>query len=218
MDRWDANGRQGGIRAVIDGVVRIPTGLPRDPYDPLSLGTTSGQADVGLGLAADLGTGAFGARIRASYLVQLAATVEHRLTPVAMPVDPSAPIASLNWNPGDVLQLGLRPFVRLAPGLAIQIGVDYLRHGRDSYAYASQADAIPGLDPTLREAGTERDAWVVGGGITYSTPSAADPRATGLPVEAYWTYEGVAASSKGVVPKSRGVRFGARLYFRLWGR
>lgn len=211
-DRWDREGREGGFRAVLGGMVRVPTGLPRDPYDPLSIGTTSGQTDLGLGLVADWGSGSVGARLTAGYTMQLAATVDHRATSPRTPLDLAAPIASVNWNPGDVLHLGVRPFFRLAPGFAVQLGITYFRHGKDGY----QSDS-PGIDTSLMEEGTERAALVFGGGVSYSSPSAADPRADGLPVEAYWTYQGVVASNKGVVPKVRGVRFGLRLYFGLWG-
>ena len=199
------------FRAALGGMVRLAAGIPRDPYDPLSIGTTAGQTDLAVGLVADWGSGSVGARFTAGYTMQLAATVEHRATSPVTPLDLSAPIVTADWNPGDVIHLGVRPFFRIAEAFAVQLGIAYYRHGRDSYESTS-----PGVDPSIMEEGTKRDAWVFGGGMTYSSPSAADPRAKGLPVEAYWTYEGVVASSKGVVPKVRGVRFGLRLYFGLW--
>ena len=211
-NRWDREGHPGGFRAALGGLVRLAAGLPRDPYDPLSIGTTTGQTDLAVGLVADWGSGSVGARFTAGYTVQLAATVEHRATSPVTPLDLGAQTVTVDWNPGDVVHLGVRPFFRLAQPFAVQVGLTYYRHGRDSYQSTS-----PGVDPSIMEEGTKRDAWVFGGGMTYSSPSAADPRAKGLPVEAYWTYEGVVASNKGVVPKVRGVRFGLRLYFGLWG-
>ncbi len=216
MDKWDRNGALGGIRTAVGALVRLPTGEPRNIYDPLDLGTGTGQTDLALGAVVDWGAGNWGVRLTGGYTIQFAATVQQAVRSPETPIEP-APITNLQWTPGNVLHLGARPFFRLAKAFALQVGATYRVHSEDHYEYATAADAIPGLDPAIMSQGTSTSSLMFGGGISYSSPSAADPHGKGLPVEAHWTYEAVVASSKGIVPKSTMMRVGLRLYFGLWG-
>ncbi len=216
-DRWDPNDALGGIRTAVGALLRLPTGEPKDPYDPLDLGTGSGQTDLALGAVLDWGAGNWGVRFTGGYTIQFPATVQRAVRSPETPTDRTAPVANLRWSPGNILHLGARPFFRLATAFAIQLGASYRVHAEDRFEYATSADVIPGLDPVIMSEGTSTSALVLGGGVTYSSPSAANPRGKGLPVEAHWTFEGVVASSKGLVPKTTTVSLGLRLYFNLWG-
>jgi hypothetical protein len=217
LDRWDRDEGLGGIRLGVSAQARLPTGQPKDPYDPLDIGTGTGQTDVSLGAVFDWGAGRWGARLTGSYTLRSGATVERPVRSPREPTNFAAPITVVTWSPGSVVQLGARPFFRLAPAIALQAGVIYRRHAVDDFQYASPADAIPGLDPAIMADGTQRDMVIIGGGISYSSPSASDPLGKGLPIEATWTYEQVVSSGTGVVPKNIIVRGGIRLYFNLWG-
>jgi len=216
IDRWDRNDALGGIRTAVGGLVRLPTGEPRNLYDPLDLGTGSGQMDVALGAVLDWGAGNWGVRFTGGYTIQFSATVQQAVRSPETPIEP-APVTNLLWTPGNVLHVGARPFFRLARAFALQLGATYRVHSEDRFEYATAGDAIPGLDPAIMSQGTANSSLAFGGGVSYSSPSAADPRGQGLPIEAHWTYEAVVASSKGLVPKSTTMRLGLRLYFGLWG-
>jgi len=215
IDRWDRNEALGGIRTAVGALIRLPTGEPRNIYDPLDLGTGTGQTDLALGAVLDWGAGNWGVRFTGGYTIQFAATVEQAVRSPETPIEP-APIANLRWMPGNVLHLGARPFFRLARAFALQLGATYRVHSEDRYQYATAGDSIPGLDPAIMSQGTSSSSLVFSGGVSYSSPSAADPRGKGLPVEAHWTYQAVVASSKGLVPKTTTMRVGLRLYFGLW--
>ena len=215
-DRWDRNDALGGIRTAVGVMLRLPTGEPRDPYDPLDLGTGSGQTDLALAAVFDWGAGDWGVRFTGGYTIQFSATVQRAVRSPQTPTDRAAPTANVRWSPGNVIHLGARPFFRLAKAFAIQLGASYRVHAEDRFEYATSGDVIPGLDPAIMSQGTSTSALVFGGGVSYSSPSASDPRGKGLPVEAHWTWEGVVASSKGLVPKTTMMRLGLRLYFGLW--
>lgn len=215
IDRWDRNETLGGIRTAVGALIRLPTGEPKNLYDPLDLGTGTGQTDLALGAVLDWGAGNWGVRFTGGYTIQFAATVEQAVRSPETPIEP-APIANLRWMPGNVLHLGARPFFRLARAFALQLGATYRVHSEDRYQYATAGDSIPGLDPAIMSQGTSSSSLVFSGGVSYSSPSAADPRGKGLPVEAHWTYQVVVASSKGLVPKTTTMRVGLRLYFGLW--
>lgn len=216
MDQWDRNDVLGGIRTAIGALIRLPTGDTKDPYDPLDLGTGSGQTDLALGAVLDWGAGNWGVRFTGGYTIQFPGTVQRAVRSPETPIEP-APVANLRWTPGNVLHVGARPFFRLARAFALQLGATYRMHAEDRYEYATSGDAIPGLDPAIMSQGTSTSSLMFGGGVSYSSPSATDPRGKGLPVEAHWTYEKVVSSSKGLVPETSVVRLGLRLYLRLWG-
>lgn len=228
-DRWDRAGRSGrgsggsgghlgGSRIAIIARVRLPTGLAGDPNDPLSIGTGTGQTDVSLGLVGDWGSGNWGVRLAGTYTLRSAATIRAAIRSPRTPLDFAPPTANVRWTPGNAFHLTAQPFFRLAPALALRATVSYGSLAEDGFAYASPADAVPGVDPSVMADGTSRNSWTVGGGLTYSSPSTADPRGgRGLPVEAHISYRGIAGSGRGVVPKRRGVVVGLRFYFRLWG-
>lgn len=215
-DGWDQGERLGGFRAALGAMVRLPTGETKDPMDPLEPGTGSGQTDIALGAVADLGSGNLGIRFAAGYTIQLPGTVPRFVRSPMDPTDFTAPVANMRWTPGNILHLGARPFFRVARAFAFQLSASYRVKGEDRYEYASDADVVTGLDPAILSEGTASNVLLVGGGVSYSAPSASDPRATGLPVEAYWSYSRTIRSSKGLVPKGSDMSLGLRVYFGLW--
>jgi hypothetical protein len=169
---------------------------------------------VELDAALDLGRGAIGARATARYTLQLASTRDTRVQSPADPPDPTAPIASVNLDPGDEFAFGIRPFLRLAPGLALTGRVEYLSRGEDAATYEDAG--IPGLDASVLTVGTRRTALVVGGGVSYVSPLA-QARPSPRPVDAFLEVVGVANSKEGLVPATIAVNLGLRIRFRVWG-
>ena len=112
--------------------------------------------------------------------------------------------------------LAIRPFFRLARSFALIGSLERWSKGVDEVAYASDADAIPGVEPSVLALDTDASATVVSVGVTYSNPGALRPGGTGLPVDAGWTYERVVSASGGIVPDVHRVRARLRLYFNVW--
>ena len=60
------------------------------------------------------------------------------------------------------------------------------------------AAAIPGVSASELAVGTDVSATVLGGGISYAPTAKAGGK---VPLDAFWLYESVVASSGGIVPK-----------------
>jgi hypothetical protein len=217
LDHWDRPGNPGGIRAYLQVMARLPTGYRPPSRDLIGLGTGDRQPDVAVGITTDVGRGPIGARFEASYTEQLASTFETRVTTPSRPIPFANRRASVKWDPGNILRVSVQPYFALTRTLAIQGKLTHWTRGEDSYEYATSGDSIAGVSATELSLDGKVDATVVGGGITYRSPSATDERHGGLPVEARWIYEGVIRAGGGRVPKAKTIRMGLRLYFRLWG-
>ncbi len=215
-DRWDRRGHRGGFRAAVEGLLRLPTGRVARQDRLLTLGTGDGQTDVELGLTADLGAGRWGLRAEGRYNRQLPADF---LVRVAAPTEPLAPIDRLSIvrrDPGDVLSIAARPFFRLAPTLALQGTAMHWSRGADAVAYATAADAIPGVDAAVVANDSKASATVLGFGLTYSNPGSLRTGGRGLPIDASWGYERIVRAAGGIVPDRHSMRARLRFYFWLF--
>ena len=217
LDHWDRLGSPGGIRTYLQVMARLPTGYRPLSSDLIGLGTGDRQPDVAVGITTDIGRGAIGARFEASYTEQLASTFETRVTIPSRPIPFANRRASVKWDPGSIVRVSVQPYLALTRTLAFQGKLSHWSRGADSYEYATSSDAIAGVSATELGLDSKVNATVVGGGITYRSPSATDERRGGLPIEAHWIYEGVIRAGGGRVAKAKTVRMGLRLYFRLWG-
>ena len=214
IDRWDPAERAGGLRLAARGTVRLPTAGDPPLDEPLAIRPGDGQPDVELDAALDLGRGAAGARATARYTLQLASTRVTRVQAPADPPNPTAPIASVHLDPGDEMAIGVRPFVRLAPGLALTGRIEYVSRGEDAASY--EGSGPPGVEASVLEPGTRRTAVFVGAGVTYVSP-VANARPSPRPVDAFLEVLGVASSGEGLVPAAVAVNIGLRMRFRVWG-
>ena len=214
LDRWDPAERAGGLRLALRGTLRLPTAGSPAENDLLAIPPGDGQTDVELDAALDLGSGAFGARATGRWTLQLAGTREARVAPPTVPLPTADRLATVRVDPGDELALGIRPFLRLAPGLALTGRVEYVHRGEDSAEY--EGAAVPGVDAEVLTIGTARRLLLLGGGITYSAPLA-QARPTGAPADAFLEVSQVATSSDGRVPAWLAVAAGVRIRFRVWG-
>jgi hypothetical protein len=216
IDRWDQGPGQGGLRVAIAGLVRLPTGRRDQTNHPLDIGTGDAQTDVQVDLMTDVGVGRFGARLRGTYLRQLASTLDFRVTAPSQPFVGPDRLRLVRRDPGDVLTFGVHPFFRLARTLALQAELNHWSRGTDDYAYSSAADALPGIDANVLAEDSKVNATALGVGITYANPGGLRRGGKGLPVDASWHYERVLRSSGGRVPNAHVMRGQLRIYFGVW--
>ena len=216
LDRWDRDGRRGGLRAAVEGLVRFPTGSVPRADRLFAVGTGDGQTDIEARVTADLGSGGFGVRLEGDYNRQLAADISARVAPPSQPFAGSGLITIVRNDPGDITTLAARPFFRLAPALAIQGSAVFRSRGADKVTYAAPADEIPGVDPSVLAVDTKGSATVLGIGLTYANPGALRPGGLGLPVDAGWSYERVVKGTVGRVPNTHSFTARLRVYFGLF--
>ena len=214
IDRWDPAERRGGLRLAARGILRLPTAGEVASNDVLALPPGDGQTDVELDGALDVGRGAVGARATARWTLQLAGTREQRVAPPTVPFPTADRFATVRVDPGEELALGLRPFFRLAPGLALTGRVEYLSRGEDSAEY--EGAGVPGVEASVITIGTARRLLLLGAGISYAAPLA-EARPMGAPADAFVEVTTVASSSEGRVPAALSVQAGVRIRFRVWG-
>lgn len=192
------------FRLAATGLVRLPTGVIDRSDNFFDFGTGDGQTDLEGRLTADLARGPFGARLTGRYNRQLARTLERRtaLTPIAWQYT----AANVSVDPGDVLSLGVEPFVRLAPGFALALGAFHTTRGADHWTYAGGATALGGQPKSSTTA--------LQAGLTYS--SFAGITGIGTPVEAQWAFREVVAASGATVDKTRTIWMTLRVYYKVW--
>jgi hypothetical protein len=216
IDRWDRGPARGGLRVAVSGLVRLPTGRREQSDRPLDIGTGDAQTDVQVELVTDLGAGPFGARLRGTYVRQLARTFATRVTAPGQPFVGPDRLRFVRRDPGDVVALGVHPFFRLARTFALQAGLDHWSRGSDTYTYSSPADALPGIDANLLAEDSKVNATALTVGVTYANPGGLSRGRTGLPVDASWRYERILRSGGGQVPDTHVLRGQFRVYFGIW--
>lgn len=195
------------VRVVATGLVRLPTGLLDRSDNFFDLGTGDGQTDLEGRLAADVARGRFGARVSGGYNRQLARTLERRTGTTPILWQYTAENVSL--DPGDVVSLGVEPFVRLAPGFALALGAFHVSRGADRWTFASGAGSAPGGNP-------KSTTTALQAGLSYS--SFAGITGLGTPVEAQWAFREIVSATGARTDKTRTVWMTLRVYYQLWGR
>jgi hypothetical protein len=216
LDHWDLGTHRGGARVAVQGLVRFPTGVVARSDRLLALGTGEGQTDVEARMTADLGAGNWGVRLEGGYNRQLAADFLLRVAPPSQPFPSIDLLTIVHRDPGDVVDLAVRPFFRLASTFAIQGSIRHWSRGADAVSYATPDDSISDVSAAVLEEDTRANATVVGIGLTYSSPGALRPGGTGLPVDAGWSYERVVKAGGGRVPNRHTIRAMFREYYRLF--
>jgi hypothetical protein len=204
--------RRSGIRVAGQGLVRFYTGQLDRPEAFFDVGTGDFQPDVDLSLLADAVLPWGGARFEAGYNLQLARAIRRRIAPPSVPTPYAATEAAVSRNPGDVLSLGVTPFLRLAPTFALRGGVHYSRRTQDRIVLLAGQQLPPGLEPSVLAEDSEA-SWVQwSAGISYRSPLRVVAGRRRMPLDAGVTLSGVAAGSGGRVSKSLTVGGFLRLY------
>lgn len=216
LDHWDQGTHRGGLRAALQGLMRFPTGSVARSDRLLTLGTGDGQTDLEVRMTADLGAGSWGMRLEGGYNRQLAADYLLRVAPPTQPFPSADLLTIVRRDPGDVVDLAVRPFVRLAQTFAIQGSVRHWSRGADAVTYPAAEDSIPGVAAGVLAEETKASATVLGIGLTYSNLGGLRPGGDGLPVDAGWSYERVVRAGGGRVPNRHTMRAMFRVYFGLF--
>jgi hypothetical protein len=219
IDRFDRPGKTGGIRLAIDGTMKLPTGQLADPNNLLSVGTGNGRYEAGGSGTLDVGAGRWGSRFTGGYLMRFPSNRVLRLTSPESPYADLGSITNVRLDAGELLNVGARPFFRLARNLAIHGIAEYWRQSRAKAEYPRAIDSIPGVSASVVTEGSDWSFIRVGGGISYvgrAVRECEPDRKCGLPIDASWSYGTIVAGSGGAVPKFRTTQVEIRWYWRWW--
>jgi hypothetical protein len=213
LDTWD-RARLGGLRLAVEGLVRLPTGSGISADDAWPGATGDGQTDVEVNAVADVGRGSLGLRLQGGYQLQLGTTVTRRVDAPGALLVPVAQRGEVSLDPGDVLTLGVTPFVRLARPFAAYLTLAYRRRGADGVSWAGTA--VPDVDVSqlARETDWSTVSW--GFGVSYAEQGGRAGSQARVPIDAAWWWERVAAASGGRVAATSIMRLQGRYYFSLW--
>jgi hypothetical protein len=214
LERRPATGL--GLRSVIQGTVRLRTGRLDLPQNFFDRATGDRQSDLQADLVTDVFKGGLGARITARYVHQLPGRVTSRITSPDQPIAPAGATAELERDPGEIVELGIEPFIRIAPTLALLGGVRRWSKGADSYAYTRSQAPIEGLSPDLLALGSKENATLLSASLSFAHDGIRKDGTTGLPMDAAVRWELVIGSSLGRVPERHTVAVQLRLYRKLF--
>lgn len=214
LERRPASGL--AFRSVIQGTVRLRTGRLDLPQNFFDRSTGDRQSDLQADLVTDVLSGGFGARITARYVHQLPGRVTSRITPPDQPIAPASATAELERDPGEIVELGIEPFIRIAPTLALVAGVRRWSKGADSYTYTRSQPPIEGLSPDLLAIGSRENATLLSASLSFAHPGIRKDGTIGLPMDAALRWERVIGSSLGRVPQRHTVAVQLRLYRKLF--
>ena len=214
LERRPASGL--AFRSVIQGTVRLRTGRLDLPQNFFDRSTGDRQSDLQADLVTDVLSGGFGARITARYVHQLPGRVTSRITPPDQPIAPASTTAELERDPGEIVELGIEPFIRIAPTLALVAGVRRWSKGADSYTYTRSQPPIEGLSPDLLAIGSRENATLLSASLSFAHPGIRKDGTIGLPMDAALRWERVIGSSLGRVPQRHTVAVQLRLDRKLF--
>lgn len=196
-----------GVRLGVAGTLRLGTGSPQDTIrEFLDMELAEGQTDIevrafgGVDWARRVGL-AFDVR----YGVASPLNVRRRIGPPDTGFAPRPPLETVRWQPGNYLEYAIAPHLLLTPEFAV--GFVYRSFTRGSDSFEGEAGD---LAPLSLE--TEVEVRSIGVDARYSSFLAG-----GFPVEIRFGWETARSGAGGRTPKTGRVRFGASLFWRLWG-
>jgi hypothetical protein len=206
-----------GIRSTLQGLVRLRTGRLDQPDDFFDLPTGDRQPDVQGDLVTDVSSGRLGVRLTGRYVLQLPGLQQRRVGPPDQPFAPASTLAAVERDPGEIVEVGAEPFIRIARTLAFSAGARHWSKGADTYRYAAGQDSVPGVTLSDLARGSRENGTVLSAGISFVHDGARLDGTRGLPMDASFRYERVVASTLGRVPASESVVISLRFYGRVFG-
>ncbi len=196
-----------GVRLGVAGTLRLGTGSPQDTIrEFLDMEVAEGQMDIevrafgGVDWARRVGL-TFDVR----YGIASPAYVRRRVGPPDMGFAPRPPLATVQWQPGNYLEYAITPQLLLTPELAVGFVYRSFSRGADSFAGDARDLAALSLE-------TDAEVRSMGVDVRYSSFLGG-----GFPVVARFGWEAARSGTGGRTPKTGRVRFGASLFWRLWG-
>lgn len=207
-------------------LVRLPTGGRDDPDVLLDLPAGDGQTDLEGRVFGNVRSGRFGLWSDLRYGVQRPRTLLRRVGPRELVLIPRPNLATVEWTPGDYVQLELVPRYHFTDELALTAGYRLFDKGQDAFARLSPPPGGEGLAPipapplftdaALLAAGTEETLHELGAGLVFSTLEAWRAGRTSLPFEVRFAMRWGLAGS-GQAPKGFRAAVGLRFFRRIWG-
>lgn len=204
------------VRSVLVGTVRLRTGQIDRADSFFDVGTGDRQPDLQGDLVTDVAVGRVGARFTGRYVRQLSDQQERRLTPPSRPLAAAAKQAQVEWDPGDIIEAGVEPFLRIAPTLALTAGVRHWSKGVDKYTFARPVTPIPGLNPDDLAIDSKQNGTAFSAGLSFSHDGRRADGTRGLPMDASLKWEKTTRSSLGRVPVNESVTVMLRFYRKLF--
>jgi hypothetical protein len=128
---------------------------------------------------------------------------------------PASRQTTLDWNPGDLLTITARPFVRVADRLSLAGSASWFRRGTDTWS-SDAADAPAASDLSAMALGSDASALKVGVALAYAHDGRHVDGATRMPVEAGLALERTIWSGSGLVSQQTVTRMWFRVYKRLF--
>ena len=204
------------VRSTLVGTVRLRTARLDRPAHFFDLGTGDRQPDVQGDLITDVMGRGFGARLSARYVLQLAGRVSRRVAPPDQPIAPAATLAVLNRDPGEIMEFGVEPYVRMARTLALGAGVHRWSKAADEYTYVVNQEPIEGTTPEVLAIGSKENGTRINAFLSFAHDGRRKDGSVGLPMDASIRWEKVVGSSLGRVPAKNSVVAQLRLYGRIF--
>ena len=204
------------IRSTLVGTVRLRTGRLDRPAHFFDLPTGDRQPDVQGDLITDVMGKSFGARLSARYVLQLAGRLNKRLAPPDQPIAPADRLAALSRDPGEIIEFGIEPYLRMAPTLALGGGVHHWSKAADTYTYVLNQPPIEGTTPDVLAIGTKENGTRINAFLSFAHDGRRKDGTVGMPMDASIRWEKVIGSSLGRVPAKNSIVAQLRLYKKIF--
>jgi hypothetical protein len=204
-------------RAKFDALYRLATGSVPAPYQIFDLGTGDGQPDVEFRATLDVAYGRrFWVSLFGGYNIQLEAEVGRLITSPVAPIQAGAYVATVRWNPGDILTVTAAPRFNLTRFITFSGLFMITRHSRDQFEAIDEAPVGSPFVPGDLEEGTEWNARSLGFSARFSTMNWSGDRRSGMPIEVELSYLHTVSGSDGFVPEQNIWQVGLRWFQRIF--
>jgi hypothetical protein len=208
LDSFTDSTRDRAFRALLRGVVRLPTGQTSFGLVPFEVGTGTHQTGGDLGVV-------FDARLSRRLMTTVAAQYTAYFTNATIfrvpnsdyALFPLVPAVPGTWREGNALQLEATPRIQLTNDFSFH-GAYALRHQAAPQYTAADGSAPPTFDATTEQR--------VGLGFAYSTVNRYSAGRSSFPFEVFFTHLETIAASGGLTPKYRRDQLEFRIYYRLF--
>jgi hypothetical protein len=208
-------------------LVRLGTGKQDDPNVFLDLPSGDGQTDLEGRAFTNVRSGRFEVWGDVRYGVQRPRTLDRRVGPPELLLVPRLNLSTVEWSPGDYLELEVSPRYHFTGELALTSGYRLFRKGADAYTRVSPEPPVSVFAPlpsppiftdvSLLSRGTEERIHEVGAGLVFSSLEAWQAGRARRPFEARFNLRWTVAGSGRDVPKGMRALVGLRLFLHLWG-
>jgi hypothetical protein len=214
---WSRLGTSAGRRwrQSVGATMRLGTGSPVDPDDPLMLATGDGQHDVEVTSATDLlwGAHAWGSLL-VRYTKQLGDERVARLPDAALaPYLPLTRRVLAERTPGDRIQIELAPRWVFNDYLAVGTRYRFMHEAATVWREISPASGAV----ALQAEGAAITAHEASFGVTWSSIAAWQRGRSKRPIEISWE-RGYVFAGEGEILAARSDRLGVLVYAKLWGK